>query len=39
MVYIARLIWEALNIAHLARHDVTLEEVEQVCQGDPETRG
>lgn len=33
MVYIRRLVWDAWNIAHIARHQVTPEEVEEVCQG------
>ncbi len=27
--------WDAANIAHIARHDVTSEEVEQVFTNDP----
>ncbi len=27
--------WDAANIAHIARHDVTPEEVEQVFANDP----
>jgi uncharacterized DUF497 family protein len=34
MPSIRRLIWDAWNIAHIARHDVTSEEVEEVCHGD-----
>ncbi|MEX1021482.1 MAG: hypothetical protein WDZ49_17605 [Litorilinea sp.] len=34
MITITRLIWDDWNIAHIARHDVTWEDVEQVCQGD-----
>ncbi|MCC7353964.1 MAG: BrnT family toxin [Anaerolineae bacterium] len=33
MPFIRRLIWDAWNIAHIARHDVTPDEVEEVCQG------
>ena len=35
MVYVRRLNWDAWNLAHIARHAVTQEEVEAVCQGDP----
>lgn len=30
---IKRLIWDDWNIAHIARHHVEPEEVEEVCQG------
>lgn len=33
-IRIHRLIWNDWNIAHIARHDVKSEEVEQVCHGD-----
>jgi hypothetical protein len=33
MVYVRRLIWDAWNVAHIARHRVTPDEVEQVCHG------
>ena len=35
MTDILRLIWDDWNIAHIARHAVVPEEVEQVCQGLP----
>ena len=35
VINIRRLIWDAWNIAHIARHNVTPEEVEQVCHTDP----
>lgn len=35
MLFIRRLIWDCWNVAHIARHQVTPEEVEEVCQGDP----
>jgi uncharacterized protein len=35
MLHIRRLIWDPGNIAHIARHDVTVDEVEEVCHGDP----
>jgi len=34
MAYIRRLNWDDWNIAHIARHEVTPEEVEEVCYGD-----
>ena len=34
MIHIRRLRWENWNIAHIARHGVTPEEVEEVCHGD-----
>ncbi len=34
MIVIRRLIWDSWNIAHIARHDVTPDEVEDVCHGD-----
>lgn len=35
VINILRLIWDEWNIAHIARHSVTPEEVEQVCHIDP----
>ena len=35
MIFVRRLIWDPWNVAHIARHQVTPEEVEQVCHGDP----
>ena len=37
MLTIRRLIWDAWNIAHIARHRVIPEEVEEVCHGTPIT--
>lgn len=34
MVRVRRLVWDAWNIAHITRHDVTPEEVEDVCHTD-----
>lgn len=34
MIVIRKLIWDSWNIAHIARHDVTPDEVEDVCHGD-----
>jgi uncharacterized DUF497 family protein len=35
MLIIRHLTWNAMNVAHIARHDVTPEEAEQVCHGTP----
>jgi uncharacterized protein len=35
MLTIRRLIWDAWNVGHIARHRVTPEEVEEVCHGEP----
>lgn len=32
-VVIKKLIWDDWNIAHIARHNVIFEEVEEVCRG------
>lgn len=37
MLFVRRLIWDTWNIAHIARHDVIPEEVEEVCHGQPMT--
>jgi uncharacterized DUF497 family protein len=37
MLFIHRLIWDAWNVAHIARHHVTPDEVEEVCHGQPIT--
>lgn len=34
MVIVRRLIWDAWNIGHIARHGLTPGEVEEVCHGD-----
>jgi uncharacterized DUF497 family protein len=34
MVFVRRLVWNERNIAHIARHEVTADEVEEVCHGD-----
>ena len=36
-MFTVQLIWHAANIAHIARHAVTKDEVEQVCAGKPIT--
>ncbi|MBI2334717.1 BrnT family toxin [Candidatus Daviesbacteria bacterium] len=35
MVYIKRLVWDSWNVEHIARHDVTSDEVEEVCHCNP----
>ena len=35
MLYIGQLIWDNGNIAHIARHQMVPEEVEQVCHSEP----
>lgn len=37
MLTIRRLIWDPGNVAHIDRHSVTPDEVEQVCHGHPVT--
>ena len=34
MIVIRRLVWNSWNIAHIARHDVVPDEVEEVCHGN-----
>ncbi len=34
MLYIQRLIWDDWNVAHIARHDVNPQQVEEVCHSD-----
>ena len=34
MIYVRHLSWDAWNVAHIARHAVVPEEVEQVCHGE-----
>lgn len=33
MLHVRRLVWDSWNISHIARHNVTPEEVEEVCHG------
>ncbi len=35
MLLVRRLIWDPWNVAHIARHRVTPDEVEAVCHGRP----
>ena len=39
MVVVRRLSWDPRNVAHIARHQVTPDEVEQVCRGRPVVLG
>ena len=34
MLVVQRLVWDEWNIAHIARHDVLPEDVEEVCHND-----
>ena len=35
VIFIRGLTWDVWNVAHIARHDVTPDEVEEVCNGSP----
>jgi len=35
MLVIRRLLWDPWNVGHIKRHQVTPEEVEEACHGDP----
>ena len=35
LIKVKKLVWDSWNIAHIARHDVTPDEVEQVCHTEP----
>lgn len=35
MLIVRKLIWDAWNISHIARHHVTPDEVEAICNGNP----
>lgn len=35
MITVSQLVWDAWNIDHIARHDVTHSEVEDVCRRSP----
>ena len=39
MLFVRLLVWDSWNVAHIARHDVIPEEVEEVCHGEPVTSG
>jgi len=34
MIVIRWLIWDIWNVAHIARHEVTPDEIEEVCHGE-----
>lgn len=34
MLIVRKLIWDAWNISHIARHHVTQDEVEEICHSD-----
>ena len=38
MIIVNQLIWNQWNVDHIARHDVTPEQVEEACQGNPIVR-
>ena len=38
MTVVRRLVWDARNVVHVARHEVTREEIEEVCHGPFITR-
>ena len=33
MIFVRKLVWDKENIDHIKKHDVTPDEVEQVCHG------
>ena len=37
MLIVRQLIWNSWNTEHIARHEVALEEVEEICDQDPVT--
>lgn len=37
MLLVRQLLWDSWNVAHIARHEVTVDEVEEICQQDPIT--
>ena len=37
MTQVRRLTWDDWNVLHIARHNVTPDEVEEVCHGNPMT--
>ena len=34
-IVVSRLLWDPWNVGHMARHQVSPEEVEEICQGNP----
>ncbi len=39
MILVKRFVWDSWNIAHIVRHDVIPEEVEEVCRAHPQMEG
>jgi len=37
-IIIKKLVWDAWNISHIARHSVLSEEVEEICQTNSQTK-
>ena len=35
VIFVRHLIWDTWNVAHIAHHNVTPDEVEEVCHGNP----
>lgn len=35
MLDVLHLVWDSWNVAHIARHGITPNEVEEVCHNDP----
>ena len=35
MLIIRKLLWDTWNVQHIARHHITLDEVEAICHKDP----
>jgi hypothetical protein len=38
MLVVRKLVWDAWNIAHIARHNVAPEEVDEACHGNYSVR-
>ncbi len=34
MIHVRRLIWDEWNVAHIVRHEITPDKVEEICHGD-----
>jgi uncharacterized DUF497 family protein len=37
MLIVRRLLWDLWNVDHIARHEVTVDEVDEICQQNPIT--
>lgn len=37
MLVVRQLVWDTWNVAHIARHDVTPDEIAEICHQDPIT--